>query len=226
MRFAGVDDGLQLGVGKQRGDVRWQHWPIAGLGRRDARHRRRLHQLGRMGLRAGNTDRLQSVFLIDRLGQVCALRRRPVHDVIGQRDAFGIDAGRGIGANGCRAREIAAHGLQWRRDRHGYCGQRDRQPGRHMRADPVEQRSGVGRHARRGREQCRIVGGQLVDDRQPRWKGRAVFGIDRAGNRGAEHDAAARLQADEGLAPVGHIRADVRAGDGDETPAGREPVQR
>ena len=79
MGLAGIDDGFELGVGQQAvgDDVRRQMRPIARHRRRDRRHRRRLHELGRMRLRAGNTDRLQSVFFIKRIGEFTAFRGRP-----------------------------------------------------------------------------------------------------------------------------------------------------
>ncbi len=112
MRLAGVDDRLKLRIRQQRADIGGQHRAIARPGRRDRSHCRRLHQLGRVGLRTWNTDRLQSVGLVDRLGEVRALGRRPVHDVIGQLYALGI------GADGNRTRcrcteKVAAHGF-WR----------------------------------------------------------------------------------------------------------------
>ena len=62
VRFAGIDDGFELGIGQQAVcDVCLAARPVAGLGRRDRGHGRRLHQFGRMGLEPGMTDRLQSV---------------------------------------------------------------------------------------------------------------------------------------------------------------------
>ena len=101
MGLAGIDDAFELGVGQQavRDDIGGQVRPIAGLGRRHRRHRRRLHQLGGMRLRAGNTDRLQSVFFIERLGDAAALGRRPVDGLIGEFDRLAVRASRpGAGA--------------------------------------------------------------------------------------------------------------------------------
>ena len=69
MRLAGIDDAFELGVRQQAvGDnVRRQMRPIGRLGRRDRGHRRGLDELGRMRLRAGNTDRLQAIFFIERI---------------------------------------------------------------------------------------------------------------------------------------------------------------
>ena len=101
MGLAGMDDAFELGVGQQavRDDIGGQMRPIARLGRRHRRHRRRLHQPGGMGLRAGNTDRLQSVFFIKRIGDAAALDRRPVDGLIGEFDRLrlgrrGRDGGR------------------------------------------------------------------------------------------------------------------------------------
>ncbi len=86
MGFAGIDDAFELGVRQQavRDEIRRQMRAVARLGRRDRGHGRRLHQLGRMRLRAGNTDRLKRVFLIKRIGEPCALGRRPVDGLIGE----------------------------------------------------------------------------------------------------------------------------------------------
>ena len=61
MRLTGIDDALKLGVRQQAvgDDLGRQVRPIGRLRRRHRGHRRRLDQLGGMGLRAGNTDRLQ-----------------------------------------------------------------------------------------------------------------------------------------------------------------------
>ena len=50
--------------------TRRQMRPIGWLRRRDRGHRRRLDELCRMGVRPGNTDRLQRVFLIKRIGDL------------------------------------------------------------------------------------------------------------------------------------------------------------
>ena len=71
VRFAGIDDGLELGVGQEVVDVAGRRADSSAWAARPS-HRGRLHQLGRDGLRAGDTDRLQSVFLIDALGQARA----------------------------------------------------------------------------------------------------------------------------------------------------------
>ena len=86
MGLAGIDHGFELRVRQYAlGDETFgQAWTIAWLGRCDRRHGRRLHELGRMGLRAGNADRLKSVFLVDGVGQPTALGRLPVKGLIGE----------------------------------------------------------------------------------------------------------------------------------------------
>ena len=151
MGLAGIDDAFELGVGQQavRDEVRRQVRPIGRLGRRDRGHRRRLHELGGMGLRAGNTDRLQSVFFIERIREAGALPRRPVHGLVGEFDALRF-GDRGGSQTRCRARRIATDGSRCRKTggRHHdrlRCG---RQPRRNMLADPGEQRRHIGRDAR------------------------------------------------------------------------------
>ena len=203
MGLAGIDDAFELGVGQQavRDDTGGQMRPIARLGRRDRGHRGRLHELGRMRLRAGNADRLQRVAFIERLGDAAALGRLPVDGLIGEFDGLGFAASE-------PEPEIGAHDAGARRARQS-TGRRsaratavgDRQPRRNGLRDPAEQRRGIGRHARRRRERRRIVGGHPVDHGQARVDGRAVPGIDRAVDRRGEHDAPALLQPDEGVAP-------------------------
>src|SRR3546814_17687745 len=67
-----------------------------------------------MGLGAGNTDRLQAVFFVDRIGDPTAFGGPPVDGLIGEFDAFGL-------ANGAhwqgrrRAGDISANGPRgWR----------------------------------------------------------------------------------------------------------------
>lgn len=89
MSLAGINDRLELRVGEQVEDVAWQARSMAWLGRRNACHRRRLHELRRMGLGAGNTDRVKPVFLIDRVADGGAFGNFPIDDLIGEVDAFG-----------------------------------------------------------------------------------------------------------------------------------------
>ena len=90
MGFAGIDDGFELGVGQNAvgDDAGGERRPIAWLRRCDRGHRRRLDQLGRVRLRAGNPDRLKPVFLINGVGQPATLGRRPVDGFIGEFDAL------------------------------------------------------------------------------------------------------------------------------------------
>ena len=221
MGLAGIDHRFQLRVGEDAvgDDVGRQPRPVAGPGRRDRGHGGRLHQLGRMGLRARNTDRLQSVFFIDGISDAAVLGRGPVHGLIDQLDAFGFDGrtrGRGCGSAG----QIAANGFRCGRGSDGNRDRRiDRQARRNMLADPAHQRGRVRRDPDRSREDGRIVGGQFVDDGQPRVDGRAVLGIDRTVDRGGEHHAAMLLKPGEGVPPGRHIRSEARPGDGDEPPA-------
>ena len=80
MRLAGIDDALELGVRQDaiRDDVGRQMRPIGRLWRCDRSHRRRLHELRRMRLRAGNADRLQGVGFIKRVGDLAGIGGRPV----------------------------------------------------------------------------------------------------------------------------------------------------
>ena len=95
MRLAGMDDGFELGVRQKSAgdDIRRQMRAIARRGGRDRRHRRRLHELGRMLQRAGNTDRLKRVFLIKRIGDFTAFRRRPCDRLVSKFDARRLDRG-------------------------------------------------------------------------------------------------------------------------------------
>ncbi len=167
-----------------------------------------------MGLRIGNTDRLQSVFFIDRVGNPAVFGGRPVHGLIGEFDAFGLDGrGRG-GICGSGAREVSANG-PGRCGGYRGCRWRERRSLArwNLRLNPAKQRGEVRRGAWQRGKRCPIVGRQLVDDRQPRVDGRAVFGIDRAVDRGSKHHAAMFLKADESVAPRWPVGAEVGAGD-------------
>jgi hypothetical protein len=95
-----------------------------------------------------------------------------------------------------------------------------------MLRDPAEQGRDVGRNTQRFRQRRWVLGWRLVDDDQPRVDGRAVLGIDRTVDRGREHDAAALLQANEGVAPGRGVRSEVRAGDRHRPPAVGETRER
>ena len=86
MGFAGIDHAFELRVGEQPVGQhgRRQMRPVAGFGRRDRGHRRRLHEARRMRLRSGNADRLQDIALIERLGDAGALCRRPIAGLVSE----------------------------------------------------------------------------------------------------------------------------------------------
>ena len=227
MRLTGIDHRLELGVGQHRVDVRRQQRAIARPGRRDARHRRRLDQFGRMRLRAGNADRLQSVCLIDGISQTRTVRRRPVYGLIAQFHAVGICGDGCGGTRSGRAREVTAHGF--RRGTRSRCirfRQRHRQARRHLRLDPAEQGGDIGRGAGRCGKHGRIAGGHFFEDGDPRRERRGVPGIDRAVDRGGEYDTAALSQAGEGIPPVRCVWREVRPGDRHQPSAGSKAGQR
>ncbi len=148
MGFARIDDALELGIGQQpiAHDTGRQARSIVGLGRRDGRHRRRLHEPRRMRPRADDPDRLQLVSFIQRVGEAAALDGLPVDGLVGE---FGARSVERTARNGARlsCRPTA------RSDRDGMagCGKRcramNRQARWNMRCHPLEQRGDVGRHA-------------------------------------------------------------------------------
>ncbi len=147
MGLAGGDHAFELGVGQHavRDDVGGQMRPIAWLGRCHRRHRRRLHQLGGVNLRAGNTDRLQSVSFVKRFGDVTALDRHPVDGLIGQlnRLRFGRR-----GRDGARARRNALRSCGGEANRSPVDDRRrEREPRRNGFGDPAKQGCGIGRAA-------------------------------------------------------------------------------
>lgn len=223
--LAGINDGLELRVGQQLVDIDREVRPIARSGRGDRSHRRRLHQPGGVRLRTGNTDRLQSVFFIDAVGQAAAFARQAVLGLVGEWQALrlGHRHGRRDGLGGAVAAHAARGGSRDSRDLEGGI---DGEPCRQMIVEPAQQRGGVRGNAGCGREHGRIVGGQLVDDGQPRRKRRAVFGIDRAVDGGGEDDAPALLQANEGVPPGQIVGREIGAGDRDEPAAGSQTRQR
>ena len=192
--------------------------PIGGLGRRDRRHGGRLHEAGRMRLRAGNTDRLQSVLFVQRLGDAAAFDRLPVYGLIGEFFSEGFwRRGRDWGRTHDRRTHRAAGGLRRARRRHRRIG--ERQPRRHLNRDPAVQRGDVGGDPQWRREYARLGGGALVDDGQSDVDGRAVLGVDRAVDRGGEDDTPALLQMEKGVGPSGVVWRETRAGDGDKPAA-------
>ena len=93
VRFARIDDALELGVGEQAvgNEIGWQVRPIGGLGWRDRCHGGGLDEPGRMRRQSRNTDRLKCVAFIERLGDAPAFRRRPVDCLVAKLDASGFD---------------------------------------------------------------------------------------------------------------------------------------
>lgn len=73
--MAGIDDGFKLRIGKRPavdqlfGDARG----VLGLGRHDRGQRRRLHEVSRMRLCAGDGDPLRPIGFVDRFGDCPAL---------------------------------------------------------------------------------------------------------------------------------------------------------
>lgn len=85
MRFAGIDDAHELGVREDavRYDIGWQMRSVGWLWRYDGGHGCRLHELGRMRLRARDANRLQCVSLIKRVGDLAGIRGDPVDWLVG-----------------------------------------------------------------------------------------------------------------------------------------------
>ncbi|TWG96286.1 hypothetical protein L598_002700000160 [Mesorhizobium sp. J18] len=226
MCLASIDDRLKLGVRQEFVDIDRKPRPIAWLRRRDAGHGRRLHQLGRVRLRAGNTDRLKAVFLIDGIGKSACFTGLPVDRLIGERQALGLGHRRGRGRSGGTV-QIAAHaaGRGNGRDRN-----RDRwvdgKPRRQMLVKPTHQRGDIRSDTGRDREDAWIVGGQFVDDGEARVDGRTVLGIDRAIDCGGKDDTAALLQTSEGRRPSGIVGREAGAGDRHQPSAGSKARQR
>ena len=96
MRLAGIDDALDLGVRQNavRDDIGWQMWSVGRLWRRDGSHGRRLHEFGRMRLRARDADRLQRVSFIKRIGDLAGIRGHPVDWLVGDFGRHEIDGRR------------------------------------------------------------------------------------------------------------------------------------
>ena len=209
MSLAGIDDAFELGVRQHAvsDEVRRQVRPIGRLGRRNRGHRRRLHEPRRMRLRAGNTDRLQSVFFIKRIREAGAVRGRPVDSLIGELHGLRFGERRTAGrthregadrSGNCRSRGIGNDD-----------GRGERQARRDMLVHPGEQSRRVRSYSWRGRKDLRIGGGFLVDDGEPRLDRGAVLGIDGAIDSGGENDTAALLKPDESVAPGRIVRREV-----------------
>ena len=100
MGFAGVDDALELRVGKQPrlDDGLWQMRPIGGFWRRDGSHGGGLHERRRMRLRALDHDRLHRIGLIEPGAERVRPRRFPIPGLVGEFDDLGRRRGRGAGS--------------------------------------------------------------------------------------------------------------------------------
>ena len=77
-----------------RDDIGWQMWSVGRLWRCDGGHGCRLHELGRMRLRAGDADRLQRVSLIKRIGDLAGICGHPVDWLVGDFGRHEIDGRR------------------------------------------------------------------------------------------------------------------------------------
>ena len=219
MGLARVDDALELGIRQQsaRNDCGRQMRPVGRFRGCHRRHRHGLHQLGRMGLRIGNKDRLQAVFFIKRLGDTPALGRtanprsrrrvrwtRPATATAGSRMTDGRWVPSKVGGTTGRRNSGSGGGHQRSAASPGYCC-----------TTQSKQCGDVWRHSRRRWEFTCIFGGLLVDHGQARVDGRAVLGIDRAVDRGGEHHTASLLKLNERIRPGWIVRGEIGAGDGD-----------
>ena len=90
MRLASIDDAFKLGVRQDSiyYPTQRQVRPIGWFRRCDRGHCRGLNEFGRMSVRTGNTDRLQRVFFIKRIGESNAFRRSPLDRLVREFYAF------------------------------------------------------------------------------------------------------------------------------------------
>ena len=196
MGLAGIDDAFELGVRQHAvGDeVRRQMRPIGRLRRRNRGHRRRLHEPGRMRLRTGNTDRLQSVFFIKRIREAGAVRGRPVDGLIGELHGLRFGERRNGGRTHCEGAHRAGN---CRRARSATTtGRFNRQARRNVLDHPGEQSwPHPERLPERRGTTLGSAAGCLSMTSQPRVDRGAVLRIDGAIDSGGEHEPAALLQA-------------------------------
>ena len=230
VRFAGVDDALELGVGEQAigNEVARKMWLIGRLRRRHRGHGGGLHEPGRMGLRSGNTNRLKRVSFIKRIRDSVAFRRLPVDGLISELDAGRFDVLRSGAALRSGVREPRAQ-RPCRDRRGGACDRRRHGRGRSRRnvaRHPVEQRGRVACRPGRSRKRRRIIGRDTIDDGQAGLGRGAVAGIDPPVDRRRKHHASAFLQADKAVAPGWIVGGEVCAGDGNQAAAVGETRQR
>ena len=96
MRLTGINDALDLGVRQEtiRDKVDQEMRSVGRLWRRDGGHGCRLHELGRMRLRARDADRLQCLSLIKRIGDLASIRGNPVDRLVGDFRRHEIDGRR------------------------------------------------------------------------------------------------------------------------------------
>ena len=133
---------------------------------------------------------------------------------------------RGRGGSGYRGSTNADDArARYRRARNGslrhYGGTRRHEPGH-----PIQQHAGIAGDPRRLREHRSVVGRHAVDDGQPGVDVSSVAGISTTIDGGGEHDAAALLEPDKGIAPGGSVGRQVGAGDGNQASAFSHPRQR
>ena len=174
-----------------------------------------------MRLRARDADRLERVAFVERLADEDAHGRRPVAGLVGEFRRRIRNKLIRTGCGGARGNPRACLRGDSRRGRcHTVHGRnRDRRPRRNVADHPIEQRGGIGRHAERSRERCRILGRHAVDHGQARIGGGAVARIDAAVDGGREHHAPAFLKPDEILAPGRIVGGEIGARDGDQAAA-------
>ena len=226
MGFAGIDDAFELGLGQDAlaDEALRQMRPVGGLRRRDRGHGGRLHQGGRVRLRAGNADRLQAVAFIDRVGQAAAGGRRPLAGFVGKRfrrlRGRCRDGPRRPGRNSRTGLRPQGRGQGLKRRGDGLRARR--QAGLQGR----EQGGKIRRLCGRGRKMIGAIGRNPVDHGQARVDRRAVPGVEPAVDRRGEDNARLVLQGEEFVAEGGIVRRLAGPGDGDQAAAGREAAER
>ena len=175
-----------------------------------------------MRLRLLDADGLQRVPLIEGIADASRLRA-PVAGLVGKLGRRRCGRGYCLAhrrrcwpARRCRPGSSANPG----RDRRGKRG-----TGWNALADPCQKSRGVWRQAGRFREHRRVIGGDAVNDGEPRVDGGAMTGVDAPLDRGREDDTSLFLQAGEGRRPCRIVGREIGAGDGDEAPAGCEACE-
>lgn len=174
-----------------------------------------------MRLRAWNTDRLQCVSLIKRIGDAAAIRGRPIHRLVGDFGRHGSNC-----RHGCSRLALSDVGTYCsRRCRAGNCRHHASRCAshwttrRHVLLDPAEQSRQIGRNAGRYWERGDVVSRDSIDNGQTGVDVGAVLGIDGAVNCRREYDTALFLQPLEGTGPCGIVGRDVCACDGNQPSA-------